>query len=106
MNNVWVLPGVPEVFRMKMRHVETVLGGDVPFVSFAVFTTLEESDLKPLLDTVVAAYRDVDIGSYPKWHDPEYQTKLTFDGLDEARARAARDAFAAGLPPATVVRLA
>jgi molybdenum cofactor synthesis domain-containing protein len=105
MRNVWLLPGVPEVFRMKMRHVETLLGGDAPFVSFAVFTTLDESDLKPLLDGVVATYGDVDIGSYPRWHDPEYQTKLTFDGIDEARARAARDAFAACLPPATVVRI-
>ena len=105
MRNVWVLPGVPEVFRMKMLHVESVLGVDTPYVSFAVFTTLEESELKPLLDDVVAAHREVDIGSYPKWSDPEYKTKLTFDGLDAAKARAARDAFAAGLPEATLVRI-
>src|SRR3712207_7738085 len=52
------------------------------------YTTLFRSD------RVVAEHRDVDIGSYPKWADPEYRTKLTFDGLTEERGRAARDAFA------------
>jgi molybdenum cofactor synthesis domain-containing protein len=105
MRNVWVLPGVPEVFRMKMPHVQSELGGDVPFVSLAVYTTLDEGDLKPLLDRVVADHRGVDVGSYPRWSDPEYKTKLTFDGTDEPRVRAARDAFTASLPAGSVVRL-
>jgi molybdopterin-biosynthesis enzyme MoeA-like protein len=105
MRNVWVLPGVPEVFQMKMPHLRGELGGDAPFVSLAVFTRLDEGDIKPLLDRVVAAHGGVEIGSYPKWHDPEYRTKLTFDGLDEAAVRAARDAFVAGLPAEALVRV-
>ena len=105
MRNVWVLPGVPEVFRMKLPHIHAELVGDAPFVSVAVFTTLDEGDLKPLLDEVVAAHREVEIGSYPKWHDPEYRTKLTFDGLDGARVHAARDAFLGGLPAGALVRV-
>jgi hypothetical protein len=38
------------------------------------------------------------VGSYPKWLDPTYKTKLTFDGRDPARVVAARDAFVALLP--------
>ena len=105
MRNVWVLPGVPEVFQMKLPHIRGELGGDAPFFSLAVFTRLDEGDLKPLLDSVVAAHKGVEIGSYPKWHDPEYRTKLTFDGLDEAAVRAARDAFVAGLPAEALVRV-
>jgi molybdenum cofactor synthesis domain-containing protein len=104
MRNVWVLPGVPEVFRMKMPHVRAELAGDAPFVSLSAYTTLDEGDLKPLLDRVVADHREVDVGSYPKWNEPEYKTRLTFDGLDEARVRAARDAFVASLPPGALVR--
>jgi molybdenum cofactor synthesis domain-containing protein len=105
MRNVWVLPGVPEVFRMKLPHVRGELEGSAPFVSVAVFTTLDEGDIKPLLDRVVAAHPEVEIGSYPKWHDPEYRTKLTFDGLDVVRVHAARDAFVAGLPAGALVRV-
>jgi molybdenum cofactor synthesis domain-containing protein len=104
MGNVWVLPGVPDVFKMKMPLVREELAGEIPFVSHAVYTTLDEGQLKPMLDRVVADYPDLDIGSYPKWHDPEYRTKLTFDGRDEARVLAARDAFATSLPSESVVR--
>lgn len=97
--NVWLLPGIPEVFRMKMPLVAARVGVQDAFVSLAVYTRMDEGDLKPLLDRVVAEYADVEVGSYPKWMDPAYKTKLTFDGQDGARVRAARDAFVALLPP-------
>ena len=103
MRNVWVLPGVPEVFQMKLPHIRAELQGDAPFFSFSVFTSLDEGDIKPLLDSVVAAHGQVEVGSYPRWHGVEYRTKLTFDGLDEPRVRAARDAFVAGLPAGALV---
>jgi hypothetical protein len=66
---------------------------------------MDEGDLKPLLDQVVAHFPDVGVGSYPKWQDPTYKTKLTFDGRDEARVDAARDAFLALLPPSEPQRV-
>lgn len=105
MRNVWVLPGIPEVFEGKVPLIRSELAGGRPFLSLAAFTTLDEGQLKPMLDRVVADYRDVDIGSYPKWNDTEYRTKLTFDGLNEERVRAARDAFIASMPEASIVRV-
>ncbi len=105
MKNVWVLPGVPEIFKMKMPLVRDDLGSDTPFLSMAVFTDLDEGQIKDLLDRVVAAHASVEIGSYPKWNDPDYKTKLTFDGTDADRVRAARDDFAAGLPTLSVLRI-
>jgi molybdenum cofactor synthesis domain-containing protein len=96
--NVWLLPGIPEVFRMKMPVVAARVGADGAFVSHAVYTRMDEGDLKPLLDRVVADFADVEVGSYPKWMDAVYKTKLTFDGRDAARVAAARDAFVAMLP--------
>lgn len=96
--NTWLMPGIPEVFRMKMPVVSARIGAGKRFLSCAVYTGMDEGELKPLLDRVVAAFPDVDVGSYPKWMDPTYKTKLTFDGQDEARVLAARDAFLATLP--------
>jgi molybdenum cofactor synthesis domain-containing protein len=104
MGNTWLLPGIPEVFRMKLDVVTSHLGqvmlagGARAFVSHAVYVKLDEGVLKPMLDRVVAAFPDVGVGSYPKWLDPAYKTKVTFDGRDEARVLAARDAFVALLP--------
>jgi molybdenum cofactor synthesis domain-containing protein len=95
---VWLMPGVPEIFRLKLPVVLAKLGRGPGFVSRAVFTKMDEGDLKPLLDDVVARFPDVGVGSYPKWQDPTYKTKLTFDGRDVLRVDAARDAFVALLP--------
>jgi molybdopterin-biosynthesis enzyme MoeA-like protein len=97
--NTWLMPGVPEIFRMKLPAVVARLSGGVGFVSRAVFTKMDEGDLKPLLDAVVDRFPDVGVGSYPRWQDPAYKTKLTFDGRDAQRVDAARDAFLALLPP-------
>ena len=98
--NTWVMPGIPEVFRMKIPVVVARIGSaDQGYVTRAVYTKMDEGDLKPLLDKVVADFPDVDVGSYPKWLDAAYKTKLTFDGRDESRVTAARDAFVATLPP-------
>jgi molybdenum cofactor synthesis domain-containing protein len=101
LGNTWLLPGIPEVFRMKLdivtRHLGRTTAGRA-FVSHAVYVGMDEGVLKPLLDRVVADFPDVSVGSYPKWHDPAYKTKLTFDGRDEARVRTARDAFVTLLP--------
>jgi len=98
LHNTWLLPGVPEIFRMKLAVVIDRLAGGVGFVSRAVFTKMDEGDLKPLLDQIVERFPDVGVGSYPKWQDPTYKTKLTFDGRDPRRVDAARDAFLALLP--------
>jgi molybdenum cofactor synthesis domain-containing protein len=96
--NVWVLPGVPEIFRMKLAVVEAHLGADRPYISRAAYTNLDEGTLKPLLDAVVADHPDVFVGSYPTWSDPSYRTKLTFDGKDAGKVELAFAAFLARLP--------
>lgn len=102
MKNVWVLPGVPEIFAMKMPVVLSELSG-TPVISIALHTTLDEGVLKPFLDDVVAAHVDVEVGSYPKWRHPRYKTKITFDSTDEGAVQAARQALLDALPADAIV---
>jgi len=98
MQNVWILPGVPEAFRMKLAVVRDRVRGASQFVAREIFTNMDEPDLKPLLDTVVAAHPEVDVGSYPKWFDARYKTKVTFDATDRAKLDAAVAHFLSLLP--------
>jgi molybdenum cofactor synthesis domain-containing protein len=98
MKNVWVLPGVPEAFRMKLAVVRQHVRGSARFLTREVFTRMDETDLKPLLDRVVAAHPEVDVGSYPKWFDSRYKTKITFDATDEIKLDAALGEFLSLLP--------
>jgi molybdopterin-biosynthesis enzyme MoeA-like protein len=103
--NVFVLPGVPEIFRMKLESVRAHLSGSLPFISQAAFLNLEEVDLKERLDGVVARHPDVEVGSYPRWRDPAYRTKVTFDARDRAAVESALQDFLAQLEPGAVVRV-
>jgi molybdopterin-biosynthesis enzyme MoeA-like protein len=97
-DNVWLLPGVPEVFRMKLAVVRARIPSERPFLSKAAYVGLDESSLKPLLDRVVFAHPAVQVGSYPKWSDTSYKTKVTFDGQTDTEVSAALKAFVAQLP--------
>jgi len=103
--NVWILPGVPEVFREKLDTVRAWVRGPSPFVSRAVYTRLDEARLKGLIDAVVASHPEVEVGSYPRWFEPSYKTKVTFDARDaDAVERGAR-AFVESLPEGALVRV-
>ena len=98
LENIWILPGVPEAFRMKLDIIHSHLQGARPYVSRAAYSQLEEADLKRYLDTIVSRHPRVEIGSYPKWNDPSYQTKVTFDGQDENEVQEALKEFMTLLP--------
>lgn len=98
MRNVWLLPGVPEIFARKMPLIRNELGSDQPFVSLSIRVRLDECTLKPHLDRIVADHPDVAVGSYPKWQDEGYCTEVTFDGVEEQQVRRARDALCEALP--------
>jgi molybdenum cofactor synthesis domain-containing protein len=104
MNNVFIMPGVPEAFRTKLNAVRKWVRGPRPFVSRAAFTTLEEADLKALLDAVVARHPNVEVGSYPRWFEPSYKTKITFDGRESEAVDSALADFVASLPAGGLVR--
>lgn len=98
MGNVFVLPGLPEVFRMKMPLLREVLESGPPFVSRMVPTSSDEGVLAPILRELDQRYPEVDIGSYPLWGDGPVRVKVTFDGRDADLVERAADAFVAALP--------
>jgi molybdenum cofactor synthesis domain-containing protein len=104
MHNVWVLPGLPEAFRSKLSIVHAWVQGPEQLHSRAVFVKLDEVDITELLNSVVAAHPSVEIGSYPKWFDPTYKTKITFDGTDPLALEAAVQYFV-GQVAADVARI-
>src|SRR5690606_32265936 len=95
--NVWIMPGVPELFRMKLAALREHVRGPTPIYGLELFFSAEEVDLKIALDQVVAAHPQVEIGSYPKWFDKRYKTRVTFDGIDEVAVARAAEALKARL---------
>lgn len=105
MRNVWLLPGVPQIFRSRLATIKHHLVSGSPFVSRSVFSNLDEGHLVPLLEEVVRLFPTVDVGSYPKWEDESCRTQLTFDGIDVDAVNAAVDSFVSMLPPGEPLRV-
>ncbi|MCA9529020.1 MAG: competence/damage-inducible protein A [Myxococcales bacterium] len=102
--NVYVLPGVPEIFKMKFRALEERFRTDAPFVSHAVYTLCDEGTIAARLSELAAQFPNLTIGSYMKWDDADYRVKITFDGRDADAVHAAADALVGSLPEEIVVR--
>lgn len=104
LNNVWILPGVPELFRLQFDQIARSLEG-VPTLLRTIYVTVGEGDLAPHLDAVVEAHPNAAVGSYPVLHADDHKTRLTVESKDEAALMAAYDALLKSLPQGWIVRV-
>jgi molybdenum cofactor synthesis domain-containing protein len=102
--NVFVLPGVPEIFRLKFTDLRKRLDEGQEFHSQAVFTLSGEGEIAKLLEDIAKAFPGVMVGSYVKWKVEDYRTKVTFDGNDEKSVGEAADMLVAALAADVFVR--
>jgi molybdenum cofactor synthesis domain-containing protein len=105
MKNVYVFPGVPQIFKHKFPIMRDELKDAGHFHTHAVYVTLDEPALAPLLDRLAASHTGVNIGSYLFWgDDSDYRTKLTIDGRDQAAVELCYADMLAGIPRDKLVR--
>ncbi|MEA2697817.1 MAG: hypothetical protein QOI66_2088 [Myxococcales bacterium] len=99
--NVWVLPGVPAIFRRKFELVRELFRGQ-PIFGRAVYSRASEGPIADALDAVVAAFPTVEVGSYPHLDAVDYRVKITLDGRDQAAVDGAAADLVARLGDAVV----
>jgi molybdenum cofactor synthesis domain-containing protein len=81
--NVYILPGVPELFRKKFMAIRERFRV-APFYTRAIYTLQEEFDIAEGLRAVADAHPQVAIGSYPSFSSPDYRVKVTLESKDGA----------------------
>ena len=89
--NVFVLPGVPEIFKLKFTDLRKRLDDGEGFHSQSVYTRSGEGEIAELLERVAGRFPTVMVGSYVKWGAEDYRTKITFDSHDPKAASEAAD---------------
>jgi len=101
--NVYILPGVPELFRKKflaMRERFRV----APFFAKAIYTLEDEFDIAADLRAVAEAHPLVAIGSYPNFSSPDYKVKITLESKDADVLAAAVESLLTKLDSEQLVR--
>jgi len=104
--NVWILPGVPSIFRRKFEAVRELFRAH-PIHARAVYSRQGEGPIADALDAVVATWPTVEIGSYPRvdlsGQEPaDYLVKITIDGRDRQSVEAATASLVERLGTAVV----
>jgi molybdopterin-biosynthesis enzyme MoeA-like protein len=94
--NVYVLPGVPGLFREKFEAVASRVTGRA-VATARVYTSERETEMAGRLATVAAAHPDVAIGSYPRWGKSDYSVIVTLESRDEAALAGAFEAVCAAV---------
>jgi molybdenum cofactor synthesis domain-containing protein len=100
-HNVWILPGVPSIFRAKFEAVRELFRAP-PIHGRALYSRAGEGEIAGALDETVAAVPGVEVGSYPHLEARDYRVKITLDGRDRAAVDAAVSFLAGRLGDALV----
>jgi molybdenum cofactor synthesis domain-containing protein len=104
MRNVYILPGIPEFFRMKFEALRPLFRG-VPFVLAQIFLRCDETNIAEPLREIAAGFPDVQIGSYPRVDEADHRVKLTIESRDAERVTRALEALLGVLPAGEIVKI-
>lgn len=77
--NVYILPGVPALFRRKFLDIRERFRTQAMTVA-RLYLDAEEGQIAGDLDAVVAAFPEVRIGSYPRFAERDFKVLITFEG--------------------------
>lgn len=102
--NVYVLPGVPELFRKKFEAIRERFRAE-PFHIYTIYTRQDEFDIAHGLNTVAANHPEVEIGSYPTFTRDDYRVKITIESKEQSAVERARDQLLELLDGGAVVRV-
>ena len=91
--NVFILPGVPALFKRKFIDIRDRFRAE-PVTVARVYLNADEGDIANDLDAVVAAFPSVKIGSYPRFSEKDFRVLITLEGKLEADVAGAQTMLA------------
>lgn len=102
--NVYILPGIPELFQAKVVALRDRFRAR-PYFLRQVLVRDNETIIAEYLNATLTAFPDLLLGSYPKLSDPDYRVRLTLESKDEAYVESALADLVGRLPAGCVFRV-
>jgi molybdenum cofactor synthesis domain-containing protein len=81
LDNIYILPGIPEIFREKFLAVKERFRSE-PFHVRRFFCKAGEPHLTPLMAEIVRQFPEVSVGSYPTLSARDYRVEVTLESKD------------------------
>jgi molybdenum cofactor synthesis domain-containing protein len=102
--NVFVFPGVPEIFRQKFEAIKERFR-ERPFLLRSVYVRIGEGTLAEHLNAMLREFPGLLCGSYPEFSNPEYRVRVTLESKEPDYLERALGYLLAQLPLDAVVRI-
>lgn len=99
--NVYIYPGVPELFRYMLDHTRDKFVG-TPLARRKIYTHLVEGEIAEALDVIQISEPSVAIGSYPKFNHPskpalKYKVMVSVEGTEKNTVDAVTERVQGGI---------
>ncbi|HXD90846.1 MAG TPA: competence/damage-inducible protein A [Candidatus Binataceae bacterium] len=101
--NVYILPGIPQIFERKLAGLIERFATDPYFIRI-IYSSAGEGVITEYLNACVKDFPDLMLGSYPRIGDPEYRVKLTLESKERDYLERAFNRLIELLPRDVVVR--
>ena len=82
--NVYVLPGVPEIFRRQFDAIKDRFRSQ-PFYLRTIYFRVDEGELAPTVTKACRHFPGVSFGSYPVWDKATHRVRVTIESKTRAR---------------------
>jgi len=102
--NVYIFPGVPEIFRQKFEAIKERFR-ERPYLLRSVYVRIGEGVLAEHLNAMLREFPELLCGSYPEFSNPEYKVRVTLESKDPGYLDGALKNLLDRLAPEAVVRL-
>jgi molybdenum cofactor synthesis domain-containing protein len=102
--NVFVFPGVPEIFRQKFEAIKERFR-EQPFLLRSVYVRIGEGTLAEHLNAMLREFPALLCGSYPEFSNPEYKVRVTLESKEPDYLERALRYLLERLPLEAVVRV-
>lgn len=102
--NVFILPGIPDLFEKKFEAMREQLEG-VPIVLRRVFVKSYESEIAVHLNELLVDFSELMLGSYPRIGDADFRVLLTLESRDKRYLDQALESLLARLPADAIHRV-
>jgi molybdenum cofactor synthesis domain-containing protein len=103
LENVYILPGIPQIFESKLSSLLGRFTTD-PYYIRTIFTSAGEGTIAEFLNTCLEQFPKLLLGSYPRIGHTEYRVKLTLESKDREYLESAFNCLMGLLPQEVVVK--
>lgn len=86
--NVYLFPGIPELFETKLDSIKERFRSS-PFFTAEIRCSRFESEIVDLLMDALKRFPSIKIGSYPQWKGKSHHVKIVVEGRDQAEVEQA-----------------